>query len=220
MKLPVERRGPRMTALAVAIGLLSITVANSEQVFVADKLVLNVYSEPNQGGDKVATLETGDAVEALERAENFVRVRLQDGREGWVGASYLTEQAPAVVRLRELERGQKAQSQSMQQSSADEIARLKKQNAALQSEIDDLERRAAATPVPTNAPPQASVVEESQEPEVAPPGSAPAAATALSTRIAWISTALAVLAGLGGYILGYRMLARRVRQKFGGVKIY
>src|SRR6185436_13516908 len=60
------------------------------QLFVSDKLVLNVYSEPDQSGSRVASIETGDAVDELERDQGFVHIRLGDGREGWVGANYLT----------------------------------------------------------------------------------------------------------------------------------
>jgi uncharacterized protein YgiM (DUF1202 family) len=82
------------------------------RLFVSDKLVLNVYSEPEQAGSRVATLETGDAVDEIERGQGFVRVRLTDGREGWVGSNYLTTDAPAVVQLRDLQRQQKARRRS------------------------------------------------------------------------------------------------------------
>src|SRR5689334_23309028 len=84
-----------------------------QRLFVSDKLVLNVYAEPDQGSSRIATIETGDAVDELERAENFIRVRLHDGREGWVGSSYLTSDAPAAVQLRELQRQQKSAGQSV-----------------------------------------------------------------------------------------------------------
>ena len=77
------------------------------RLFVSDKLVLNVYSEPEQAGSRVATIETGDAVDELERGEGFVRIRLADGQEGWVGSNYLTTDAPAAVQLRDLQRQQK-----------------------------------------------------------------------------------------------------------------
>ena len=70
------------------------------RLFVSDKLVLNVYSEPEQAGSRVATIETGDAVDEIERGQGFVRIRLTDGREGWVGSNYLTSDAPFCCRCR------------------------------------------------------------------------------------------------------------------------
>ena len=67
-----------------------MAVSPPRRLFVSEKLVLNVYSEPEQAGSRVGTIETGDAVDELERGEGFVRIRLSDGREGWVGTNYLT----------------------------------------------------------------------------------------------------------------------------------
>jgi uncharacterized protein YgiM (DUF1202 family) len=76
-------------ALGFAIAIASAEL-HAEQLYVEDKLVLNVYSEADQGSSRVATIETGDAVEEIERVEKFVHIRLADGREGWVGTNYLS----------------------------------------------------------------------------------------------------------------------------------
>ena len=115
------------------------------QLFVSDKLVLNVYSEADQSGSRVASIETGDAVDELERDQGFVRIRLGDGREGWVGANYLTTDAPAAVQLRELQRQQKNTNQA-DKKSADEIARLKKESESLQAQLKELKAAAPAAP--------------------------------------------------------------------------
>lgn len=188
-----------------------------QQVFVSDKLVLNVYAEADQSSERVATIETGDLVEEVERAENFVRVRLADGREGWVGANYLTTDAPAVVRLRDQQRQQKSAVQAAEKKSADEIARLQKQNVALQGEIKELIAKAAAPPVASiaEAPPeQPSEAEEDPEREFA------ATDAASEDGASWIWPVFVLAAAGAGYLLGYQILARRVRNKFGGLKVY
>src|SRR5262245_46244170 len=103
-----------IASLAFAIGAGAQEPQQSEEpaaqaqplrkLFVSDKLVLNVYAEPDQGSERVANLQTGDSVDEIERAEHFVRVRLENGREGWVGVNYLTTDIPAAARLRELQR--------------------------------------------------------------------------------------------------------------------
>lgn len=210
---------PCVSTCARSAGVIAIAlvcaVAHAQQLFVADKLVLNVYAEPDQGSDKIATLETGDSVEALERAESFMRVRLQDGREGWVGANYLTGEAPALVRLKELQREQKSAAQTQ---SAGEIARLQKQNATLQSEIDQLKRKAAVV-APAAAAEEVSR-ESAPEPDNAQGQTVSLDNTAYEAGTAWIWAAFALVMGVAGYTLGYQTLARHVRKKFGGVKIY
>ena len=187
-----------------------------QQRYVSDKLVLNVYAEPDQGSSRVATIQTGDAVEELERSGNLVRVRLEDGREGWVGSSYLTSEAPAAVRLRELQRQQKTAPGESDKKLTDEIARLKKENLSLQTQVKDLQLRPIA---PVAPPPEdgeqligAEAAEVVSNVEVAGP---------VPTRGAWWIWPIAVvLSGGLGYVGGYQSLARRLRKKFGGLKVY
>jgi hypothetical protein len=181
------------------------------RLFVSDKLVLNVYSEANQSGSRVASIETGDAVDELQRDQGFVRIRLGDGREGWVGANYLTTDAPAAVQLRELQRQQKGASQA-DRKSADEIARLRKESEALQAQVKELKSAAAAAP-----PAADDGILEGASPT---PRQLAAAAPPPNTSKAWIwSVVVALTAGLA-YAAGYQTLARRIRKKFGGLRIY
>lgn len=193
--------------------------AAAQRLFVSDKLVLNVYAEADQGSGRVATIETGETVEALDRANNFVRVRLQDGREGWVGANYLTSDAPAATRLRELEREQKTGLQTGKKS-ADEIARLKKETAALQAQVNELKTRAASAPVPsadnTQSTPADSASEAQERHDPQPVGIAPVTVSGVS----WMWPFIVVLGASLGFAAGYRTLAGRIRKKFGGLRIY
>src|SRR5882724_2017395 len=99
MKLHVENESIGATYIAMAfaaLSLMSLSV-HADQLFVSDKLVISVYTEANQDSDKLTTIDSGDAVEALEKAEGYTHIRLADGREGWVKSSYLNAQTPAIV---------------------------------------------------------------------------------------------------------------------------
>lgn len=231
VRLPIrcnsESIGLMRTAACLGVATLllvaNVTLAQDEsqqesqqpqaprRVFVSDKLVLNVYSEADPSSSRVATIETGDAVDELERAENFARVRLQDGREGWVGSNYLTDDAPAAVQLRELQRQQKG-AQVTDKKSVEEIARLKKEGESLQAQIKELKAAAAAPAVPDDGVLEGAV--------------ARAARTSLATAPAdtrgpmWIWPIAVVLAGGLAYAAGYQSLARKIRKKFGGLRIY
>ena len=181
------------------------------RLFVSDKLVLNVYSEPEQGGSRVATIETGDAVDEVERGESFSRVRLADGREGWVGSNYLTTDAPAAVQLRDLQRQQKGTNQAADKKAAEEIARLKKESEALQMQVKELKAAAAAPP------PAEEGVLEGASPEPQRLAATMHESTVGSTLL-WSLTV--VLVAALAYTAGYQSLARRIRKKFGGLRIY
>ena len=181
------------------------------RLFVSDKLVLNVYSEPEQAGSRVATIETGDIVDELERGQGFVRIRLSDGREGWVGSNYLTTDAPAATQLRDLQRQQKGATQAVDKKAAEEIARLKKENEALQTQVKDL-KVAAAAPAPAD-----EGVLEGASPA---PQRLAATGTANAGGSTWLWSFIVVLAAGLAYAAGYQSLARRIRKKFGGLRIY
>jgi len=182
------------------------------RLFVSDKLVLNVYSEPEQVGSRVATIETGDAVDEIERGQGFVRVRLTDGREGWVGSNYLTSDAPAVVQLRDLQRQQKGASQTVDKKATEEIARLKKESESLQTQVKELKAAAAATPAPTD-----EGVLEGASPA---PQQLDAGAPASNGGPIWMWVLIVVAAAALAYLAGYQTLARRIHKKFGGLRIY
>jgi SH3 domain protein len=188
--------------------------------YVSDKLVLNVYAQSDQSGGRVATIQTGDSVDELERVDNMVHVRLEDGREGWVGANYLTSDAPAAVRLRELQRDQKAPAAAPAEpdkKSIEEIARLKKENAALQGQVNALQSRVTALGSMAEGAP----AETPSEPEVMSEEPAEQPVVVRTVDPAWWIWSIAiVLTGALGYASGYQTLARRLRRKFGGLKIY
>jgi hypothetical protein len=186
-------------------------VSPPRRLFVSDKLVLNVYSEPEQAGSRVGTIETGDAVDELERGEGFIRIRLPDGREGWVGSNYLTTDAPAAVQLRDLQRQQKSSTQAVDKKAAEEIARLKKESESLQAQLKDLKAAAASAPAPDD-----DGVLEGASP--APQQLAAVAPTSGGSTWRWLLI-VALAAGLA-YAAGYQSLARRIRKKFGGLRIY
>ncbi len=187
-------------------------VSPPRRLFVSDKLVLNVYSEPEQAGSRVGTIETGDAVDELERGEGFVRIRLSDGREGWVGTNYLTTDAPAAVQLRDLQRQQKSTTQAVDKKAAEEIARLKKESESLQTQLKELKAAAASAPAPDD-----DGVLEGASPA---PRELAAVAPASGGGSTWMWLLIVVLAAGLAYAAGYQSLARRIRKKFGGLRVY
>lgn len=77
--------------------------AGAETVYVTDSLRLGLYAAPDASDKPSENLVSGTAVEVLERDSNFAHVRLADGREGWVKATFLVAGKPAAARVIELE---------------------------------------------------------------------------------------------------------------------
>jgi uncharacterized protein YgiM (DUF1202 family) len=164
--------------------------------YVTDELVLGVYAEENNQGQRLATLHSGTSVETLAQSGDFTQVRLADGTTGWVKSAFLTTKEPATVRVKQLE-------EELDRSRATTPALAE---AAARSEVERLTQELGAKQAQLDA-----------AHAVAP---APPAAMAIGTPALLMGGIGAALGLAGGFWLGYATLARRVRQKFGGIKVY
>jgi hypothetical protein len=191
-------------ALAVLAVLLAAagTAPAGEPLYVVEQVVVSLNAQADGSGERIASLKSGDRVELLERAGESVHVRLPDGREGWLRAIYVSGDEPMRPRL--------------MQSEA-EVARLRAELARTQAQLN-----ASAA-----APPAAAAGAVAQAAAVAPLPEEPTAAGGLfntadaTPRRVWpwaLATAVAGL--LLGFALGWRMLDRSIRKKYGGLKIY
>ena len=193
--------------------------AGAGTAYVSDELVLGVYAEQNGQGQRLATLHSGATLETLGVNGEFTQVRLSDGTSGWVKSSYLTTHEPATVRLNqlqdELDRSRATSPALAEAAARSEVERLKRELKDLQSELDAargaLNAPTADAPAPGNS--------GAPVPGGPAPDSRAGAAGAPGTHAwVWMPALLAALAS--GFWLGYATLARRVRHKFGGIKVY
>jgi hypothetical protein len=197
--------------IVLSLTLLTARVT-AATAYVSDELVLGVYSEQNNQGQRLTTLHSGASVETLAVNGDFTQVRLNDGTIGWVKSAYLTAQEPAVVRIKQLQ-------DELDRSRATTPALAE---AAARSELEQLKRELAAK--------QAELMAANAAPD--PPGGSAAAGSAgarapttaarteASSARAWIEVAATLAALTVGFCLGYATLARRIRHKYGGLKVY
>jgi TolA-binding protein len=168
------------------------STASAETQYVIETLVVNVNNAPDASGTRVATVKSGDAVEVLERQGDQVHVKLANGTEGWIRKSYLSEKESLQ---RQLDRR------------GVEVDTLKKQIATLQEQL--------AAPKNTAAEPEKPAEATPGEPEyfMTPP-EAPA-------RPVWHWALGSFVVALAlGFALGWQVLDRRIRRKYGGLRIY
>jgi uncharacterized protein YgiM (DUF1202 family) len=189
----------RLAALALA---LSAVDGRAATAYVSDELVLGVYAEQNQQGERLTTLHSGATVETLMLSGEFTQVRLSDGTTGWVKTAYLTTREPATMRVKQLEEEldrRRATTPALAEAAArSEVERLQRELAAKQSELDSARE--------AHAEPKAAAV-------ISPPGGI------RNVTVLRAVCALLIVAACG-FWSGYATLARRVKQKFGGIRIY
>jgi SH3 domain protein len=189
---------PAVPALLAALGLLAgaAPAAEAQALYVVEQLVVSVSSTPDAGGERIASLKSGDRVELIERSGDAVHVRLANGKDGWLRSSYLSTEQPLRPRL--------------QQSEA-EVTSLKAQVSRLEAQLSGASSLRAAAPL-------AAAPEET-----APAAQAPlfsAAGEAAAPRVWPWAVLSAALALVVGFALGWWMLDRSIRKKYGGLKIY
>jgi hypothetical protein len=203
------RTGRGLAAVLVA-ALAVPTLLHAEALYVIEQLVVGVSSTPDASGERVATLKSGERVEELERAGDEVHVRLANGREGWVRASYLSADEPLRVRLSQREA---------------EVARLNDELNALKAQPHSTPAPGAAANVAGSEAAVAAAAPRQATEEALAVAAAPGAPLFSSgeerARPSWPWTLAATLIGFGGgFGLGALMLDRHIRRKYGGLRIY
>jgi hypothetical protein len=186
------------------LGLLAAAAAGAgEPLYVVEQVIVSVNSSADGSGERVASLKSGERVELIERAGESVHVRLADGKEGWLRAIYLSGDEPLRPRLAQAEA---------------EVTRLQAQVSRLQGQLTAATNARHETQ--GAAPPLATAPAAAEEAAPAPRGMFATPAPPAPAR-AWAWALGAGCAGLGlGFALGWRILDRNIRRKYGGLRIY
>lgn len=180
--------------------------ALAETVYVIDRIYVGLRAAPGEGQPVVKTLETGAALEVLERNERHMRVRDAQGAEGWIETRYVSGEPPAplqLVRLQEeLNRARQELARARAQL-AEAQERLKKPQADLAQEKEQQGEalpKAAAQAAPPSPPAEASL---------------PTSAGSSWFSPLWLAVSFAML-GIG-FALGIAWLRERHRKRLGGM---
>jgi uncharacterized protein YgiM (DUF1202 family) len=180
---------------------LALVAANgwAATAYVTDELVLNVFSEQNQQGQRLATLHSGADVDTISVSGDYTQVRLGNGITGWVKSTFLTTNVPATVRAKqlqeELDRNRATTPGLAEAAARSELDRLQGELADKQAELDAARNQSRSA------------------------GGAAPSVPPRSLGLGTVAAAMLVAGGLG-FWLGYVTLARRVRRRFGGLKVY
>lgn len=121
----------RKIIIAATLTVAPLTWAQDDLRYIAGERTLALREAPSNNAELVTFVETGDAMSLLEsRGENsYARVRLPDGREGWLAARFLTEDQPPAERLRA--------TRSELEAERERVAELEEELAGLQERLKD-----------------------------------------------------------------------------------
>jgi len=82
--------------------LLSGSFSQAQEVYVKGITRITMRSEPGVRHSIVAMLESGTRLEMVLEKSDWSRVRLSDGREGWVLTRFVTEEKPEILLVQDL----------------------------------------------------------------------------------------------------------------------
>jgi len=192
---------------ALLLALLAVSgTALAETLYVIDRVVVGLRAEPTEGAPAVKSVDTGTALEVLERQETLVRVREPQGAEGWIDARYVSAQAPARALVPALQA---------------EVARLRAQLSKLQAPPGDTPSAAALQKLETElsstrtllAQAQTQLKDARREPTAQPPVEPREASSGFS--FGWLLLGFAML-GLG-FVVGVVWVRESIRRRMGGM---
>ena len=95
------------TILMMLLSVTFIVSASTTSVFadtryVSDRLIISVRDGQNQDAAVLGYIETGTPVDILEEKEDLLKIRTEDGIEGWVRAQYIVSEKPKALIIENL----------------------------------------------------------------------------------------------------------------------
>lgn len=219
------RTQARIASALIAFGGGAAFAQQVETQYVIEQLVISVNAQADGAGDRVDQIKSGDRVEVLERQGEQSHVRLSSGQEGWVRSSYLSTTPPIRDQLK---------------ARTEELEKLRTEKTRLETELASARKAASTAAAAASIAPPASApqpVASEPAPSASPPPSTAAAPATTDTapgsppmfasdgmmpsRPSWLVAILvSVLTLIAGFALGWRVLDKRIRAKYGGLRIY
>jgi SH3 domain protein len=181
--------------------------AGAETVYVTDSLRLGLHATIDTSDKPIENLVSGTAVEVLERDSSFAHVRLADGREGWVKATFLVADKPAAARVLELEaqRGgfenAAAAAKTAQVAAEQQLAELRSELQTTSGSSESIKETIARLELENVA-----YIERLERYRHTLP-------------LAWVLPAV-VVALVAGFLVGLWWLDALIRRRHGGFRVY
>jgi len=203
----------RILSAVTLLALLFPALASAETAYVTDKLQAGIRAQPGRDTPPIKTVSTGAALEVLERAANFARVRDADGVEGWIDAGVLSAEPPARSQLEGLKgqiSGLKGQLEKAQATLAQETAKSADLAQKLADKTAQLEKTAVEPVAPAAEPATAAGHAADQRAAAEPTGQ-----DGSWFSPGWLAFSFAML--IVGFLAGVVWLREVNRRKLGGM---
>jgi len=110
-----ELKSMKKYLFIVLISLLFFPpLSYAETMYVIDKIIITVRSQPGSDYKIIDRLGSDEKVEVLRTGESWTYVSFKDSKTGWVLTRYLTKETPKSVKIAKLEKTVKAQAEKIE----------------------------------------------------------------------------------------------------------
>ncbi len=80
--------------ITLFISLTNIAVA--EKRYVTDRILLGIHIEADETSELIKSVPSGTELEVLDTTKGFIKIKLDDGTEGWVSEGFVMKQTPST----------------------------------------------------------------------------------------------------------------------------
>ncbi|MEJ2362718.1 MAG: TIGR04211 family SH3 domain-containing protein [Gammaproteobacteria bacterium] len=121
----------------ISFTLFGLAVAaNADTMYVTDRIMLGVHQQAAETSTVVATIPSGTAVTVLERNNDFIKIQLANGTQGWVSSAYMSSSKPATAQV-DAVNAQLKQAQTKIQNLQAEIKKRARETQTREDEISN-----------------------------------------------------------------------------------
>lgn len=133
-------KSPKIIAAIIMASLfLSVSISVAETKYVSEDFEITMRTGPGTDRKILALVPSGRAVEVMQSGEEWSRIRLGNGKEGWVLSRYLTGQLPTAIKLERLEN---SYAEVIEKSKAlqEKLDSLSTDNRSVGNELDEAQK--------------------------------------------------------------------------------
>jgi len=123
-----------------------VRVTHADRRYVSDILIITLRTGQGQEYKVIKTLKTDTPVEVLEETEGYLRVRTDEGEEGWVAKQYISSELPKSVIIGGLKKETSKLNARIEELEKEQTSLLKQFEVATQShaaKVEALEKNAS-----------------------------------------------------------------------------
>ena len=125
---------------------VSVRVTHADRRYVSDMLLITLRAGEGREYRVIKTLKTDTPVEVLEESEEYLRVRTDEGEEGWVAKQYISSEVPKSVIIGGLKEETSKLNTGIEELEKDQASLLEQFEVATQShavKVEELEKNAS-----------------------------------------------------------------------------